>query len=188
MERIPLALLLKTDRGGPDDIECAVEAAARLGFEITGQGRAGISIRASPEVFEHLFGTQLPESCRQSLPEPGMLVGRRATPRRVPCRTVTCPPQRYPSGGRAVAPRYPSLALSKDGVGKTLVSMILTSRLAAKGFRVVAIDADPNGALADWRLTVWEGSSSGGSRAGCSSARVLQPGKRDNDQDCTPRG
>jgi hypothetical protein len=38
MERIPLALLLRTDRRGPGDIERTVEAAARLGLEITGQG------------------------------------------------------------------------------------------------------------------------------------------------------
>lgn len=49
------------------------------------------------------------------------------------------------------------VASSKGGVGKTLVSMVLTSRLAAEGLRVSAIDADPNGALADWRANVWEG-------------------------------
>lgn len=52
-----------------------------------------------------------------------------------------------------------TVASSKGGVGKTLVSMILTSRLAAEGLRVAAIDADPNGALADWWANVWEGSA-----------------------------
>src|SRR5690348_14373094 len=50
-----------------------------------------------------------------------------------------------------------TVASSKGGVGKTLVSMILTSRLATEGLRVAAIDADPNGALVDWRANVWEG-------------------------------
>lgn len=50
-----------------------------------------------------------------------------------------------------------TVASSKGGVGKTLVSMVLTARLASGGLRVAAIDADPNGALADWRANVWEG-------------------------------
>jgi chromosome partitioning protein len=50
-----------------------------------------------------------------------------------------------------------AVASSKGGVGKTLVAMILTSRLASEGSRVAALDADPNGALADWRANVWEG-------------------------------
>src|SRR4051794_40586604 len=37
--------------------------------------------------------------------------------------------------------------------------MVLTSRLANEGIRVAAIDADPNGALADWRANVWEGAN-----------------------------
>ncbi len=52
-----------------------------------------------------------------------------------------------------------AVASSKGGVGKTLVSMVLASRLAAEGLRVAAIDADPNGALADWRANVWDGST-----------------------------
>ena len=51
-----------------------------------------------------------------------------------------------------------TVASSKGGVGKTLVSMILTSRLALEGLKVAAIDADPNAALAEWRANVWEGS------------------------------
>lgn len=51
------------------------------------------------------------------------------------------------------------IASSKGGVGKTLVSMVLASRLATEGLRVAAIDADPNGALADWRANVWDGPS-----------------------------
>jgi chromosome partitioning protein len=50
-----------------------------------------------------------------------------------------------------------TVASSKGGVGKTLISMILTARLATDGLRVAAIDADPNGALFDWRANVWEG-------------------------------
>lgn len=51
------------------------------------------------------------------------------------------------------------VASSKGGVGKTLVSMILLSRMGAEGLRVAALDADPNGALADWRSNVWEGAA-----------------------------
>jgi chromosome partitioning protein len=51
------------------------------------------------------------------------------------------------------------VASSKGGVGKTLVSMILLSRMGAEGLRVAALDADPNGALADWRNNVWEGAA-----------------------------
>ena len=51
------------------------------------------------------------------------------------------------------------VASSKGGVGKTLVSMMLASRMATEGLRVAAIDADPNGALADWRANVWDGPS-----------------------------
>lgn len=51
------------------------------------------------------------------------------------------------------------VASSKGGVGKTLVSMILLSRIGAEGLRVAALDADPNGALADWRSNVWEGAA-----------------------------
>ena len=53
--------------------------------------------------------------------------------------------------------RIIAVASSKGGVGKTLVSMVLGSRLASGGLRVAAIDADPNGALADWRANVWDG-------------------------------
>ena len=63
MERIPLALLLREDRRRPDDVARAVDAAARLGLDITGQGRASITARASPEIFARLFGspvTKLP--------------------------------------------------------------------------------------------------------------------------------
>lgn len=51
------------------------------------------------------------------------------------------------------------VASSKGGVGKTLVSMILLSRMGAEGLRVAALDADPNGALADWRNNVWDGAA-----------------------------
>ncbi len=49
------------------------------------------------------------------------------------------------------------VASSKGGVGKTLISMILAGRLTAEGLRVAALDADPNGALADWHAGVWDG-------------------------------
>jgi hypothetical protein len=57
MESIPLALLLQTDRRGAGDIERTAEAATQLGLEVTGRGRASVTVRASPEVFAQLFGT-----------------------------------------------------------------------------------------------------------------------------------
>ena len=61
VERIPLALLMKTDHRNPEDVRRAAEAAAALGIEITGQGRASVSGRVSPEVFERLFGATAEE-------------------------------------------------------------------------------------------------------------------------------
>ena len=61
-------------------------------------------------------------------------------------------------GGQNVA-RIITVASSKGGVGKTLISMILTARLASSGLKVAGLDADPNGALADWRANVWEGAA-----------------------------
>jgi chromosome partitioning protein len=55
--------------------------------------------------------------------------------------------------------RIITVASSKGGVGKTLISMILTARLASSGLKVAGLDADPNGALADWRANVWEGAA-----------------------------
>ena len=47
-----------------------------------------------------------------------------------------------------------TVASSKGGVGKTLVCQVLTARLAP---RVIAIDADPNRTLYEWRNQVYEG-------------------------------
>ena len=47
-----------------------------------------------------------------------------------------------------------TVASSKGGVGKTLVCQILAARLAP---HVVAIDADPNRTLYEWRHQVYEG-------------------------------
>jgi len=47
-----------------------------------------------------------------------------------------------------------TVASSKGGVGKTLVCQILAARLAP---HIVAIDADPNRTLYDWRHQVYEG-------------------------------
>jgi chromosome partitioning protein len=47
-----------------------------------------------------------------------------------------------------------TIASSKGGVGKTLVCQILAARLAP---HVVAIDADPNRTLYEWRHQVYEG-------------------------------
>lgn len=58
MERIPLDLLMKAEHRTPEDIRRAAAAAAGLGIEITGEGRASLSGRASPEVFERLFGSE----------------------------------------------------------------------------------------------------------------------------------
>jgi chromosome partitioning protein len=47
-----------------------------------------------------------------------------------------------------------TIASSKGGVGKTLVCQILAARLAP---HVIAIDADPNRTLYEWRHQVYEG-------------------------------
>ena len=56
MEQIPLALLLRPDRRAADDVARAVDAVARLGLLVTGQGRASISARASEQRCAELFG------------------------------------------------------------------------------------------------------------------------------------
>lgn len=57
MERIPLDLLMNAEHRTPDAIRRAADTAAGLGIEITSQGRASLSGRVSPEVFERLFGS-----------------------------------------------------------------------------------------------------------------------------------
>ena len=56
MDQIPLALLLRPDRRAADDVARAVDAVARLGLLVTGQGRASISARASEQRCAELFG------------------------------------------------------------------------------------------------------------------------------------
>jgi chromosome partitioning protein len=43
-----------------------------------------------------------------------------------------------------------TIASSKGGVGKTVLATTLAANLAARGYRVAVVDADPNGTLADW--------------------------------------
>jgi chromosome partitioning protein len=50
-----------------------------------------------------------------------------------------------------------TIASSKGGPGKTTVSMLLASRLAAEGLKVTALDADPAGALSRWARHTYEG-------------------------------
>jgi chromosome partitioning protein len=50
-----------------------------------------------------------------------------------------------------------TIASSKGGPGKTTVAMLLAGRLAAEGFKVVALDADPAAALVRWAQNAYEG-------------------------------
>ena len=50
-----------------------------------------------------------------------------------------------------------TIASSKGGPGKTTVAMLLAGRLAADGVKVVALDADPAGALIRWAQNAYEG-------------------------------
>ena len=43
-----------------------------------------------------------------------------------------------------------TIASSKGGVGKTVLATCLATNLAARGYRVAVVDADPNASLADW--------------------------------------
>ena len=43
-----------------------------------------------------------------------------------------------------------TIASSKGGVGKTVLAACLATNLAARGYHVAVVDADPNASLADW--------------------------------------
>lgn len=46
--------------------------------------------------------------------------------------------------------RILTVASSKGGVGKSVITTILSGNLAALGYRVAVIDADPNGSYSQW--------------------------------------
>lgn len=50
-----------------------------------------------------------------------------------------------------------TIASSKGGAGKTALAQMTSGRLAAEGLRVVALDADPTGALSRWAGSAYEG-------------------------------
>ena len=50
-----------------------------------------------------------------------------------------------------------TIASSKGGPGKTTVAMLIASRLAADGLRVVALDAEPSLAFSRWAHNAYEG-------------------------------
>ena len=50
-----------------------------------------------------------------------------------------------------------TIASSKGGPGKTMVAMLLASRLAAENLKVSALDADPTKALSRWATRTYEG-------------------------------
>lgn len=50
-----------------------------------------------------------------------------------------------------------TIASSKGGPGKSTVAMILCGYLAADGFKIVALDADPTKAFSRWAANAYEG-------------------------------
>ncbi len=50
-----------------------------------------------------------------------------------------------------------TIASSKGGPGKTTVSALIVGSLAAEGLSIVALDADPTGALSRWAASAHEG-------------------------------
>jgi chromosome partitioning protein len=50
-----------------------------------------------------------------------------------------------------------TIASSKGGPGKTLVTMLLAGSLAADGVKIVALDADPTEAFTRWASNAYEG-------------------------------
>ena len=46
--------------------------------------------------------------------------------------------------------RIVTVASSKGGVGKSVITTILSGNLAALGYRVAVIDADPNASYSQW--------------------------------------
>jgi chromosome partitioning protein len=50
-----------------------------------------------------------------------------------------------------------TIASSKGGPGKTTLTQLIVSTLAAEGFNVVALDADPTGGLSRWASRLYEG-------------------------------
>lgn len=43
-----------------------------------------------------------------------------------------------------------AVASRKGGCGKSVLAATIAVNLAARGYRVALIDADPNGSIADW--------------------------------------
>jgi chromosome partitioning protein len=52
-----------------------------------------------------------------------------------------------------------TIASSKGGPGKTTLAALIAGSLAAEGVPVVALDADPTGALSRWAGTAYEGAT-----------------------------
>lgn len=50
-----------------------------------------------------------------------------------------------------------TIASSKGGPGKTTIAMLLAGTLAAEGYQVVALDADPTQAFSRWARNAYEG-------------------------------
>src|SRR5262249_10472488 len=83
---IPLQILVRDDHREPAALARITAQLQSIGLEVTGSGRATVSARAAPQVFEKLFGRPAPTGTSRpaatdetALPIPPALRGRVAS-------------------------------------------------------------------------------------------------------------